>query len=163
MGIDGRDYLQPIITPFELEIACGKGTQWSGKLVTDYRDLLVENPDSDKNVENEDSDDSDDEGDISLITGKIRNSCKTVSNEESALSVINDKTISLLHEGGGVDWNKSSDKHLFPKLLREGWALQLVMKGRDKSKPSQDFFSSYTFRLEIIATIKFFIYFFKYM
>ena len=29
--IDGKDYLQPIITPFEFEIACGKGTQWSGQ------------------------------------------------------------------------------------------------------------------------------------
>jgi len=96
--IDGKDYLQPIITPFEFEIACGKGTQWSGKLVTDYRDILSENLNGD---ENDSSEDSDDEGDISLITGKIRTSCKTVSNEESALSVINDKTISLLHEGGG--------------------------------------------------------------
>ena len=58
--------------------------------MTDYRDILSENLNGD---ENDSSVDSDDEGDISLITGKIRTSCKTVSNDESALSVINDKTI----------------------------------------------------------------------
>ena len=93
--IDARDFLQPIVTPFEFELACNKSVEWSGRLVTDYRELLKENV----NVEKEDGkdsslDDNEEEGDMSLITGKIRASCNT--NDDSTkgqLTIINDKTV----------------------------------------------------------------------
>lgn len=94
--IDSKEFLQPIVTPYEFELACNKRTEWAGKLATDYKDVLametiprVKDGDRDSAVESEEE-----EGDMSLITGKIRTSCNTgVSEEEGQLSVINDKTI----------------------------------------------------------------------
>ena len=38
--INSKEFLQPIITPFEFSLACNSAIKWSGRLVTDYRDLL---------------------------------------------------------------------------------------------------------------------------
>ena len=107
--VDSRDFLQPIITPFEFELACGN-TAWSGSLMTDYKDVISANFESSA---------ASDEADMSLISGKVRASKAEVdSSTNGELSVINDKTIrcvstlttttteiislfSLLHEGGG--------------------------------------------------------------
>ena len=94
--IDSKEFLQPIVTPYEFELACNKRTQWAGKLLTDYKDVLVmetiprvKAADGDSALESDEE-----EGDMSLITGKIRASCNTgVSEGEGQLSVINDKTI----------------------------------------------------------------------
>ena len=94
--IDSKEFLQPIVTPYEFELACNKRIEWAGKLATDYKDVLametiprVKDGDRDSALESEEE-----EGDMSLITGKIRTSCHTgVSEGEGQLSVINDKTI----------------------------------------------------------------------
>ena len=87
--------------------------------MTDYRDLLgdhaIDLPGQEQDTSSEDGEDG--EGDVSLITGKVRTS-KTASHlhSEGQLTVINDKTIrsvcrrrnlsvrllfSLVHENGG--------------------------------------------------------------
>ena len=93
--IDSKDFFQPIVTPYEFELACNKRTEWSGKLLTDYKDVLgmdtithVKDADGDSAVESEEE-----EGDVSLITGKIRSSCNTGMREGEGQVVINDKTI----------------------------------------------------------------------
>ena len=94
--IDSKEFLQPIITPFEFSLACNTTIQWSGRLITDYRDLLGEQggllPAKEEEVSCEDSEDG--EGDVSLITGKVRTSYKASDlHSEGQLTVINDKTI----------------------------------------------------------------------
>ena len=38
--LDRRDYLQPIVTPFEMELACNPERQWTGKCELDFSQLL---------------------------------------------------------------------------------------------------------------------------
>jgi len=99
--LDSKEFLQPIITPYELELACNKDQEWIGQLVTDYTELL-DGGEKFKEM-NEVEYFSDEEGDVSLISGKVR--FKGGRNRELAgggeLMVVNDKTVSILHEGGG--------------------------------------------------------------
>jgi len=38
--LDCRDYFQPIVTPFEMELACNPRRQWTGKCELDFNQLL---------------------------------------------------------------------------------------------------------------------------
>lgn len=38
--LDSAEFYQPVVTPFELEIACNPLRQWTGDYVTDFHDLL---------------------------------------------------------------------------------------------------------------------------
>ncbi|KJE88859.1 diphthamide biosynthesis protein 2 [Capsaspora owczarzaki ATCC 30864] len=38
--IDSQDFFKPVVTPFELELACVKGKEWTGAYVTDFRQIL---------------------------------------------------------------------------------------------------------------------------
>ena len=38
--IDSREFFQPVLTPFELEVALNPSRDWEPKLVTDFRKLL---------------------------------------------------------------------------------------------------------------------------
>ena len=91
--INSKEFLQPIITPFEFELACNTSIQWSGRLITDYRDLLGEQEGQNSSASNIEEEEEG-EGDVSLITGKVRTASKaTELHSEGQLTVINDKTI----------------------------------------------------------------------
>ncbi|CAM4713525.1 unnamed protein product [Lepidochelys kempii] len=68
--LDSRDFYRPVVTPYELELACNPAREWSNLYVTDFRDLLpggcahVGFPDT---VPGEG-----DVPDVSLITGELR-------------------------------------------------------------------------------------------
>ena len=38
--IDSREFFQPVLTPFELEVALNPSREWEPKIVTDFRKLL---------------------------------------------------------------------------------------------------------------------------
>lgn len=38
--LDSSEFYKPVVTPFEMEVACNKKREWSGEYVTDFRDLL---------------------------------------------------------------------------------------------------------------------------
>lgn len=40
--IDSSEFYRPVVTPFEMEIACLHGKDWTGDYVTDFRQLLPE-------------------------------------------------------------------------------------------------------------------------
>ncbi|XP_026518760.1 2-(3-amino-3-carboxypropyl)histidine synthase subunit 2, partial [Terrapene carolina triunguis] len=40
--LDSRDFYRPVVTPYELELACNPAREWSSLYVTDFRDLLPE-------------------------------------------------------------------------------------------------------------------------
>ena len=73
--IDSKEFYKPIVTPYEMEIACLRERSWTGDYVTDFRDLL---PGSDFFVKAEEEDGSDeDEPEYSLVTGKLRTNNNT--------------------------------------------------------------------------------------
>ncbi|XP_006819822.1 2-(3-amino-3-carboxypropyl)histidine synthase subunit 2-like [Saccoglossus kowalevskii] len=68
--IDSSEFYKPIVTPFEMEIACNQAREWTGDYVTDFRQLL---PGGDNFIEMPSDDVSGNlETDVSLITGGIR-------------------------------------------------------------------------------------------
>lgn len=38
--LDSSEFYRPVITPFEMEVACNRNREWTGVYVTDFRDLL---------------------------------------------------------------------------------------------------------------------------
>lgn len=38
--LDSSEFYRPVVTPFEMELACNKHREWTGEYVTDFRDLL---------------------------------------------------------------------------------------------------------------------------
>tara|TARA_B100000683_G_scaffold243717_1_gene253323 strand:+ start:2194 stop:3750 length:1557 start_codon:yes stop_codon:yes gene_type:complete len=80
--MDGRDYMQPIITPYEASIAFTSGKMWMGEVKLDF--ASVPSPGD----EAPDDDDDDDEPEYSLISGthrssKMINSHDTVENGDA--------------------------------------------------------------------------------
>ncbi|XP_021675876.2 uncharacterized protein LOC110661527 isoform X2 [Hevea brasiliensis] len=42
--LDSKEFLAPVITPFEAMVAFGRGKQWSGEYVMEFRDLINSSP-----------------------------------------------------------------------------------------------------------------------
>lgn len=38
--LDSSEFYRPVVTPFEMEVACNKHREWSGEYITDFQDLL---------------------------------------------------------------------------------------------------------------------------
>lgn len=47
--LDSKEFLAPVITPFEAMIAFGRGSEWTGAYVTEFRDLITSSPMEAKN------------------------------------------------------------------------------------------------------------------
>lgn len=41
--VDSKDFLKPVVTPFEMEVACNQAREWTGDYVTDFLQLLPGN------------------------------------------------------------------------------------------------------------------------
>lgn len=78
--LDSSEFYKPVVTPFEMELACNKHREWTGEYVTDFRDLLpggsshVVFPEPNQSTTEEET------TDVSLITGALR-ACSTTSSE----------------------------------------------------------------------------------
>ncbi|XP_037550070.1 2-(3-amino-3-carboxypropyl)histidine synthase subunit 2 [Nematolebias whitei] len=66
--LDSGEFFKPVVTPFEMEVACNRKREWSEEYVTDFRHLL---PGGRSHVPLSDEQ-NDDETDVSLITGALR-------------------------------------------------------------------------------------------
>uniref|UniRef100_A0A3Q0S1T0 2-(3-amino-3-carboxypropyl)histidine synthase subunit 2 n=1 Tax=Amphilophus citrinellus TaxID=61819 RepID=A0A3Q0S1T0_AMPCI len=67
--LDSSEFYKPVVTPFEMEVACNKKREWSEDYVTDFRHLL---PGGQSHVPLTDQQEAEDQTDISLITGALR-------------------------------------------------------------------------------------------
>ncbi|XP_070842020.1 2-(3-amino-3-carboxypropyl)histidine synthase subunit 2 [Chaetodon trifascialis] len=67
--LDSSEFYKPVVTPFEMEVACNKKREWSEEYVTDFRHLL---PGGQSHVPLADPQEEDEETDVSLITGALR-------------------------------------------------------------------------------------------
>ncbi|CAJ1081867.1 2-(3-amino-3-carboxypropyl)histidine synthase subunit 2 [Xyrichtys novacula] len=66
--LNSSEFYKPVVTPFEMEVACNRNREWSEEYVTDFRHLL---PGGQSHVPLADQLE-DDETDVSLITGALR-------------------------------------------------------------------------------------------
>ncbi|XP_065072175.1 2-(3-amino-3-carboxypropyl)histidine synthase subunit 2-like isoform X2 [Rhopilema esculentum] len=68
--IDSQEFYRPIVTPFEMEIACSCGREWTGEYITDFRELL---PGAASFVDFEDKGqiEKEEEPEFSLISGSL--------------------------------------------------------------------------------------------
>ncbi|KAI8053998.1 putative diphthamide synthesis protein-domain-containing protein [Syncephalis plumigaleata] len=78
--IDGKDFYQPVITPFELELALVSGREWTGEFTVNFKEIL-ENGHNDQLSVNDTNDtlQDEDEDDIprfSLVSGQLKHSSK---------------------------------------------------------------------------------------
>ncbi|GBM81031.1 2-(3-amino-3-carboxypropyl)histidine synthase subunit 2 [Araneus ventricosus] len=95
--IESRDFYQPIITPYELEIALNQAREWTGDYIADFAELLPGAASYIPSVQNAEI-----ETDVSLVTGKIRHVGIPTSSEvddDSATSLVtrNDMKLSAIH------------------------------------------------------------------
>ncbi|XP_010741719.2 2-(3-amino-3-carboxypropyl)histidine synthase subunit 2 [Larimichthys crocea] len=67
--LDSSEFYKPVVTPFEMEVACNKKREWSEEYVIDFRHLL---PGGQSHVPLADQQEDGDETDVSLITGALR-------------------------------------------------------------------------------------------
>lgn len=67
--LDSSEFYKPVVTPFEMEVACNKDREWSEEYVTDFRHLL---PGGQSHVPLADQQEDGEETDVSLITGALR-------------------------------------------------------------------------------------------
>ncbi|XP_037311898.2 2-(3-amino-3-carboxypropyl)histidine synthase subunit 2 [Pungitius pungitius] len=114
--LDSSEFYKPVVTPFEMEVACNKKREWSEEYVTDFRHLL---PGGQSHVPLADRQEDDDETDMSLITGALRsqnllssepevssfgssvvlrNQALTVANTNSAASFLSERSWRGLEE-----------------------------------------------------------------
>uniref|UniRef100_W5KIG8 2-(3-amino-3-carboxypropyl)histidine synthase subunit 2 n=1 Tax=Astyanax mexicanus TaxID=7994 RepID=W5KIG8_ASTMX len=146
--LDSSEFYRPVVTPFEMEVACNKHREWSGEYVTDFRDLLpggsshVDFPEPDESANEEDS------TDVSLITGALRSSCLRSSSEPANASsasslVIRNQTLTVANANPAVSFLAGrSWQGLEPKLGetpvvkavegRRGIAIAYEEEGTDK-------------------------------
>ena len=93
--VGAKDFMQPVVTPFELDVALNKSREWTGEFSADFRDILPGSAGYKKFVR-------DAENDVSLITGQIRNAEVSDDSEETSKALATqDTAVSLLHVGGG--------------------------------------------------------------
>ncbi|XP_071501716.1 2-(3-amino-3-carboxypropyl)histidine synthase subunit 2-like [Diadema antillarum] len=68
--VDSKEFYRPVVTPYEMEIACNEAREWTGEYITDFQKIL---PGASKYVEVPTSSPAQSERtDVSLITGNLR-------------------------------------------------------------------------------------------
>ncbi|XP_048395803.1 2-(3-amino-3-carboxypropyl)histidine synthase subunit 2 isoform X2 [Stegostoma tigrinum] len=67
--LDSSEFYRPVVTPYEMEVACNQAREWTGEYITDFRDLL---PGACSHIEFPDDTFNSGETDISLVTGALR-------------------------------------------------------------------------------------------
>lgn len=103
--IDAKDFLRPIVTPYELEIALQAEQNWTGRYILDFEQLLAEQDRFEvQNGEKED----DDQPMFSLMTGRYRHAKRygdTLSIDSQALVARNgDSAIARLPDSAAGDF-----------------------------------------------------------
>ncbi|XP_047424695.1 2-(3-amino-3-carboxypropyl)histidine synthase subunit 2 [Mugil cephalus] len=70
--LDSSEFYKPVVTPFEMEVACNKKREWSEEYVTDFRCLLPGGGSHVPLADQQQGEEEDDGTDVSLITGALR-------------------------------------------------------------------------------------------
>uniref|UniRef100_A0AAV2LAR3 2-(3-amino-3-carboxypropyl)histidine synthase subunit 2 n=1 Tax=Knipowitschia caucasica TaxID=637954 RepID=A0AAV2LAR3_KNICA len=92
--IDSTEFYKPVVTPFEMEVACNPNREWTEEYVTDFRHLL---PGGQSHVPLAELKDYA-EADVSLISGALRRQCLDSESDlapESSSVVLRNQTMSV--------------------------------------------------------------------
>ena len=96
--LDSKEYLKPVITPFELDVALNSDREWTGHYYANFKDLLP------GGKEYSEFQKCQKETDFSLVSGKIRvNEENAEEGGENALAT-QETRISILHKSGGGEF-----------------------------------------------------------
>jgi len=105
--IDSQEFYKPIVTPFEMELACLRAREWTGDYITDFRELLPGGSAS-VELEEEGMDESSDIPDVSLVTGQLRptySSSKETGISSTSLVERNEETtLSTQHHTSAAEY-----------------------------------------------------------
>lgn len=101
--IDSKEFYQPVVTPYEMEIACNQAREWTGEYITDFSELL---PGASKHVPMHDSPSV--EADVSLVTGRLMSNRTSddgdLEDSNESLAVVKrdeNMKLALHHTAGG--------------------------------------------------------------
>ena len=95
---DSKEYLAPVITPFELDVALNEDRDWTGQFVANFNEIL---PKGNKHIPFR----HEARTDISLISGKIRNTSLDSEETDSSSALATQETaVSVLHRSGGGEF-----------------------------------------------------------
>ncbi|CAH1773767.1 unnamed protein product, partial [Owenia fusiformis] len=94
--LDSKEFYKPIVTPYEMELACNENLQWTGEYETDFRQLnKIEISEEPRKLEH----------DVSIITGKIRTlGVEEVQNESSGALLSRDEALTLATQDAGANF-----------------------------------------------------------
>ncbi|EJC98372.1 diphthamide biosynthesis protein [Fomitiporia mediterranea MF3/22] len=93
--VDSKDYLRPIITPYELELALQPEPDWTGKYIFDFEELLAKASLDGENEERKEDADLD-RPMFSLVSGTYRHAKRYgVGNDEKEETVIDSKELTV--------------------------------------------------------------------
>lgn len=106
--LDSSEFYRPVVTPFEMELACNKHREWTGEYVTDFRELLpggsshVGFPEPSQSATEEET------TDVSLITGALRscstNSSEMMHNSETSSLVLRNQTLTVANTNAAASF-----------------------------------------------------------
>ncbi|XP_035981209.1 2-(3-amino-3-carboxypropyl)histidine synthase subunit 2-like [Fundulus heteroclitus] len=103
--LDSSEFYKPVVTPFEMEVACNRDREWSGEYVTDFRHLL---PGGRSHVPMADQQEDDDRTDVSLITGALRShnllSSEPVQSSFGSSVVLRNQTLTVANTNSAASF-----------------------------------------------------------
>lgn len=93
--LDSKDFLAPVITPFEAVLAFGRGREWTGEYLLDFKDLITS--------EKQEAASTTGEARFSFIKGVyVEDNCPQENEEQSetslALAEVTEKALSIQNQ-----------------------------------------------------------------
>ncbi|CAK6951984.1 -(3-amino-3-carboxypropyl)histidine synthase subunit 2 [Scomber scombrus] len=118
--LDSSEFYRPVVTPFEMEIACNKNREWSEEYVTDFRHLL---PGGLSHVPLADQQEECDETDVSLITGALRSnhllSSEPAESSSSSSLVLRNQLMTVANTNSAASFLANRSWHGLEQKLGE--------------------------------------------
>lgn len=95
--VNSKDFMQPVVTPFELDLAFNANREWNGDFEPDFQQILPQGRcHKDFKAKNDME-----EADVSLVTGKVRGLDIQLDSGQGNEVSAQERGISVLHENGG--------------------------------------------------------------
>ncbi|XP_072023483.1 2-(3-amino-3-carboxypropyl)histidine synthase subunit 2-like [Amphiura filiformis] len=108
--LDNQEFYKPVLTPFEMELACNRAREWTGDYVTDFRQIL---PGASKHVPLP-ADNTPSETDVSLITGNLR----TLGTDDDTESSVGDAKAVVARDNMAITTHSSAGEYLAGRSWR---------------------------------------------
>ncbi|KAM9775086.1 2-(3-amino-3-carboxypropyl)histidine synthase subunit 2 [Syngnathus typhle] len=101
--LDSSEFYRPVVTPFEMEVACNRSREWSSEYITDFRHLL---PGGQNYVPPPEGQEDGDDTDVSLITGALRSNKLDRNHEFSHSSslVLRNQTLTVANTNSAASF-----------------------------------------------------------